>query len=238
MNTSRVSRVRTLRNRQFSLHKLSAKKTKKKLDVAGATLVVKKKQRKLDSEKNIHSDGFAELPNDADENPNPQEDNMHRENALNNSGDEIRGNVDNDIDADLGRETNIRSEGFPSPAASSHELEFTDFVSGIKEIPKTSEAAAPYEDEFTGPTFKMEVKKDIAAFFKQTSGLTKSVKEIKSLLQGRKMRDNSPTSRYSTSDEEIKFALLPDFELTKVWQVKKMEENVNENRAYAKQLVG
>lgn len=91
-------------------------------------------------------------------------------------------------------------------------------------------------EDFIENTWKMEVKKDISALFKQNGNLVKTVMEIKRLLREKNTR-RSRSSSYSTSDEEIKFAMLPEFKMKKVWQVREMEVNINEDRIYKRQLV-
>lgn len=84
--------------------------------------------------------------------------------------------------------------------------------------------------------WKKDVKKDLAALFKESADQKKTLREIKSLLRERNVCGNSP-SRYSTSDEDEIFALLPPFKLKKVFQVENMETDINTNSEYQNQLV-
>lgn len=168
---------------------------------------------------NIEGREPVDTANEEWQNNSDAQEDLHRGSPSNDFG-----NDDIPLSHDL--RGNDDEAGFGSGAVSDfHEHESNDLPSGLR------------ENEFTENVWKMEVKKDIAALYKQNEKINKSLNEMNRLLQNRKIRCSSPSSRYSTSDEEIKFAMLPDFQLEKVWEVKTMEENVNRHGDYRKLLV-
>ncbi len=241
MNTNRVTRKRGSQKRKYSGEKLITKRESKREQKDATSASGKKKKRKTFFEKKGSAESVEEI--DGNRNIIQTEVQVHSTKSVEDALDEIEVHDDAvstsppEFQAQVSFDDEKHSQGSHFSALQSY-IQNEPIDNDVQGDSEMNQNESSTEFEYTGPTWKDEVKKDISALFKLTGNLVKSVNEIKHIVRERETQTKrSRASSYSTSDEDIKFALLPDFKLKKVRQVREMETNINENYMYKRQLV-